>query len=63
MKSNIITYFLAIIFAAVLVMGATQSGCNQQSSTTFNSTALTMAFVDKAPPAQVKSRDGNPNLS
>lgn len=50
---NTSKYFLAIIFAAVLVMGAAQQGCNQQQGTTFNSTALTMSFVDQAPPAQV----------
>jgi len=57
MKS-ISTYFLVIIFAAVLVMGATQQGCNSTQGTTFNSTALTMSFVDQAPPTQV-----NPGVS
>jgi hypothetical protein len=46
--------FLIIAVLALLVLGAQQQGCNQkQTGPSFNTTALSLSFVENAPPNSV----------
>jgi hypothetical protein len=48
--------FITIAFLSLFVLGAQQQGCNSQPpGTAFNTTGLTLSFVDNAPPAMVNS--------
>ena len=54
-KNKILTgVFLIVSFLALLSLGATTPGCNNnKQATTFNTTALSLSFVDQAPPSTV----------
>jgi hypothetical protein len=56
MKNNYTLIFLTLSIMALLVLGATQQGCNQKSATTtFNTSALTLSFVSNAPPNKINT--------
>ncbi len=47
---------MTIAFLALLSLGATQTGCSQSKDTNvFNTTGLTLSFVDNAPPSIINS--------
>lgn len=51
---NLSMFFVVIAFLALLSLGATTPGCNSKDTgTKFNTTALTLNFVDQAPPSVI----------
>ncbi len=56
MKNNYTWIFLTLAIMSLLVLGATQTGCNQKAATTsFNTSALSLSFVDNAPPSKINT--------
>lgn len=55
MKKNILACFMIIALAALLILTSGLQGCNKTQGTTFNTTALTMSFVQDAPPTELMS--------
>ncbi len=56
MKKNYTLVFLTLAILSLLVLGATQQGCDQKTdTTTFNTSALTLSFVNNAPPININT--------
>lgn len=54
MKKTITSVFIVISFLALFILGAQQQGCNTKPETTaFNTTALSLSFVENAPQSQI----------
>ncbi len=56
MRNRSTLIFLTLAIIALLVLGATQQGCNQKAATTrFNTSALSLSFIDNAPPSKINT--------